>query len=181
VREQIFGATLDASARCPCCEEPVEFTLQTTELGACAPADREESYELAEDGVAVKFRVPNSVDLRAIADCGDVATARGLLLDRCILEKSGEALTEPLIAKLAARLSECDPLAEITLVLHCAACGHPWRVTFDIATFLWSEIDALAKRLMVEVQTLARAYGWSEDDILAMGAARRQFYLEMAG
>jgi len=188
LRESIFGPTMNASATCPRCAETVEFTLRTTDLNADAAADGEETHELSEEGVVVRFRVPNSADLRAIAQCGDVSAARSRLLECCVLDAShgGEALgcadlSEPLVAKLAARLAETDPLADITLDLKCAGCGHLWCVALDIAAFLWSEIDAFARRLMLEVHALARAYGWSEADILAMGAGRRQFYLEMAG
>jgi len=52
-------------------------------------------------------------------------------------------------------------------------------MTFDIASFFWAEICVQAKRLLREVHTLARAYGWREMDILSMSPARRQFYLEM--
>ncbi len=50
---------------------------------------------------------------------------------------------------------------------------------FDVVSFFWSEICVQAKRLLREVHTLARAYGWREADILNMSTARRQFYLEM--
>jgi hypothetical protein len=181
LRERIFGATLHASARCPRCAQPLEFTLLTTELDGGDSAGRQMPHELAEDGVVVRYRLPNTVDLRAVAGCADMTSARRLLVDRCVLSPGVDVLTEQVISKLAARLSESDPLADVTLALQCAECSHSWRVIFDIATFLWNEIDALAKRLMVEVHTLARAYGWREDDILAMSAGRRQYYLEMAG
>ena len=54
-----------------------------------------------------------------------------------------------------------------------------WAVMFDVVSFFWSEICVQAKRLLREVHTLARAYGWREVDILGMSTARRQFYLEM--
>ena len=44
----------------------------------------------------------------------------------------------------------------------------------------WAEIDAWARRILREVNILARAYGWRESDILALGAVRRQIYLTMA-
>jgi len=54
-------------------------------------------------------------------------------------------------------------------------------MTFDILTYLWSEIEDWAQRLLLEVHTLALAYGWSERDILAMSPRRRRLYLEMVG
>ena len=75
----------------------------------------------------------------------------------------------------------CDPLAAIDIPLDCLNCGHQWQPLFDIVSFFWTEIAAQARRLLREVHTLARYYGWREADILAMSAIRRQFYLEMGG
>jgi hypothetical protein len=64
--------------------------------------------------------------------------------------------------------------------LHCAVCSHAWQVLFDIERFLWSKFCAAAHRLLDDVHALASFYHWSEQDILALGARRRQAYLEMA-
>ena len=50
---------------------------------------------------------------------------------------------------------------------------------FDIVSFFWAEIDAWARRVLREVNVLARAYGWRESDILALSPVRRQIYLSM--
>jgi hypothetical protein len=52
-------------------------------------------------------------------------------------------------------------------------------MAFDIAAYLWQEVDARARRALRDTHTLARAYGWREADILAMSDFRRQQYLEM--
>jgi hypothetical protein len=72
-----------------------------------------------------------------------------------------------------------DPQSAIDLSLTCPACGHAWQATFDIADFLWREVTARARRLVSDVHTLALAYGWREDDILAMGDGRRRMYLDL--
>jgi hypothetical protein len=84
-----------------------------------------------------------------------------------------------IVAQLTEQIGRADPDADISLDLSCPACDHRWQIAFDIVTFFWAEINSLAKRLLREVHTLARAYGWREADILAMSAARRQAYLEM--
>jgi hypothetical protein len=66
------------------------------------------------------------------------------------------------------------------LDLRCPTCGHSWHALFDIVAFFWAELASQAKRLLREVHTLARAYGWREADIVSMSARRRQLYLEMA-
>ena len=70
--------------------------------------------------------------------------------------------------------------AALLVSLACTACGEKWEVAFDPSSFLAEELGAEARRAMAEVASLARAYGWSEREILAMSAARRQGYLELA-
>ena len=36
----------------------------------------------------------------------------------------------------------------------CPACGHGWQARFDVVSFLWSEIDAWAGRMLRDVHTL---------------------------
>jgi len=187
LRENIFGPALDATARCPRCAETVEFALRTADLSVdTAAADQPKEFE--EGGMVVRYRLLNNSDLAAISRSAGVADARRVLLKRCVLEASldgaavgSEALSEQAVSKLAACLAEGDPQADLMLDLKCAECGHQWLIGFDISAFLWTEIDALAKRLLAEVHTLARAYGWSEADVLAMGSVRRHLYLEMVG
>ena len=72
-----------------------------------------------------------------------------------------------------------DPLTDVRIGLACVKCGHDWAVGFDPAAFLWTELDALARRLLDQVHRLAKAYRWAEADILAMTAARRAAYLRV--
>jgi hypothetical protein len=76
-------------------------------------------------------------------------------------------------------MAERDPQAELLLDLTCPACAHRWEAPFDIVPFFWTEIATEAKRLLREVHTLARSYGWREADVLAMSATRRRSYLEV--
>jgi len=80
---------------------------------------------------------------------------------------------------LVTQIAALDPRARIELDLSCANCGHSWQTVFDIAGFLWAEINAWAPRTLRDVHTLARAYGWREADILGMSPRRRQSYLEL--
>lgn len=187
VREQLFGPVLGGFAECPMCRARLEFTWESTALrGAGEPPP--EGYRLSAVGYDLRFRLPTSRDLSAVVACGDVEQGRALLIRRCVLEASRdgapvpvESLPESVTTRLAERMAECDPQAETLLDLDCPACGHRWQASLDIAAFVWTELDALARRLLREVHALARAYGWREADILAMTAVRRQSYLEMAG
>ena len=65
------------------------------------------------------------------------------------------------------------------LDLTCPACGHAWQTAFDIAAFVWRELDDWAERTLHEIHVIASAYGWTESEILELGARRRQTYVEM--
>jgi hypothetical protein len=54
-------------------------------------------------------------------------------------------------------------------------------MAFDIISFFWKEIDHWVKHLLLDVHVLAKAYGWSENDILEISPWRRRIYLEMIG
>lgn len=78
-------------------------------------------------------------------------------------------------------MEELDPQAVVRLKIVCDSCQHQWDEEFEVASFLWGEVDAWAGRLLREVHVLARAYAWREEDILAMSSRRRHCYLEMLG
>lgn len=187
LRELTLGSHLDGVTACPQCQERLEFQLNAPDLCLIDPDQpRSASQKMQMEGFEVEFRLPNSWDLAAIAACRDIATADALLLQRCILQATHQGAAIPyqelpadLTAQLNDQMVEADPQAEILLTLNCAACGHEWQALFDILSFFWTELSAQAKRLLQEVHTLARFYGWRETDILSMSARRRQSYLEM--
>lgn len=187
LHETTFGARLESVVECPACQERLEFTLNVADIRVAptGAGDRDERQATI-DGYEVRFRLPNSRDLIAIARLLDVGQARSTLVQRCLSEakREGETiadteLPEPVIVGLAEQMARLDPQAEVQLNLSCPACEHRWSLLFDIVSFLWAEIGGQARLLLRDVHTLARAYGWREADILAMSAVRRQYYLEM--
>ncbi len=192
LRQKTLGTPAPCLMACPDCGERLEFTLDT---GAMVPPTTELVWEpdtrihrLSVDGRMLSFRLPNSLDLASIVACPDADAARRLLLARCIMaagddepEVDAGQLSRRELDALADAMSECDPLTEVTLALDCPACQHSWKALFDIVTFFWTELEALAKRLLRDVHTIASAYGWHESEILALSAARRHYYLELIG
>lgn len=174
-RAHTFGPVLEFLADCPNCDETVEAELPIDELLA-QHGDSAAFHEarLGDDDVTVRFRAVTSADvLHALAGDGERT-----LLDRCVVSVNGatDTMLDPLIARA---LADADPLADIRVDLTCPSCDERWAATLDAASFVWSEIDAWAQRMLQEVDILARAYGWSERDILSLGAARRAAYLEL--
>jgi hypothetical protein len=77
-------------------------------------------------------------------------------------------------------MAEADPLAEVLVDHSCSACGGAFTADLDVGSFVWAELQARARRLMKEVDLLARAYGWTETEVLALSERRRAAYLELA-
>lgn len=183
---QAIGPRLACRATCPACGEELEFGLETAGLESQGADRLPPTFTFARDGYTVEFRLPNSLDLAASAACTEEAEARRTLLARCILRARQDAaevdpgdLPDGLVLALEERIGEFDPQAEWLLDLVCAACGHAWQERLDIAGFIWAQVHARARRVLLEVHSLASAYGWSEGEILAMSPARRQAYREM--
>jgi hypothetical protein len=173
VHAALSGPTLEATASCPHCGDAAEFALDVDAL--LARADEAVAPEPVElDGRVVDWRLPDSRDVLAAAAAVDVDAAERVLLERCV----GEAGDDARIAVTAA-MAEADPLAEVLVDLACPACGEPFVADVDVSRFVWSEVRARALGLLRDVDALARAYGWTESEVLALGDARRATYLEL--
>ena len=187
LRERIFGQDIYSTTTCPECHERVEFELDTATLRTKASTTEhdKDSFLLNCDDYSINFRLLTSLDLAAIAGCANEASARELLLKQCVLDvhKNGTTIglhdiSDQEILKLQEKINELDPQAEILLDLKCPGCGIEYQMLFDIATFLWEEIDKKAMRLLEEVHILASSYKWSEKEILSLSPERRRFYIE---
>jgi hypothetical protein len=186
LREAVFGPSFTALTACPACGEEMELEFRTADVRAGEESGPERTFSLLRDGYTVEFRLPTSGDLLSIAGASAPLAASLSLIDRCVTgaRRGGEpiALTElppEILDAIDEEMMRADPQADITLDLACYSCNHQWQATFDIASFLWAEVAALARRLLREVHALAFAYGWREADILAMSAQRRERYLEL--
>jgi len=192
LREVLWGPWMAAVVVCPCCRERLELALDTREfLSRSKPAAPGEIL-LSVAGYNVTFRLPTSVDvIAATRQAGREVSqeaCRALLFERCLLSVhhedsavTSDQLPPGVVAAVAKRMGDEDALADIQLQVTCPFCRHGWRALFDVVSFLWTEVEVWAWRILSDVHTLASAYGWSERDILTLSPTRRQFYLEMAG
>ena len=186
LREKTLGPTLRGGTECPACKARLELSLAVRDVLQDQPFPLpEREMELAAAGYSVRFRLPDGEDMAAAGACREVAAARALLLARCVLgaQQDGspvapEELPAEVVEAIGESMAERDPQALVELRLTCAACAHSWTAVLDAGSFFWTELSALSQRLLHEVHVLARAYGWSEREILAMSAARRQGYIE---
>ena len=196
LRSLTFGTQLKGLTDCQKCGERLELRFDTRDLpiSASSPPDlatmqlsnlensfRWEEYE-------VTFRLPTSMDLESLDQKMVGESGSQQLLELCILSTRYQdnpirvsELPSETVNALIDHMSQMDALAGLTLAVSCPACSYTGTILFDIVSFFWSEIHAWSSRLIHEVHMLAKAYGWSETEILTMSAWRRQQYLELIG
>jgi hypothetical protein len=179
MRGDCFGHAIHGWTPCPRCGETLEFETDWRVLAGQVGDGAGDARITVGEFV---FRLPTSRDLTRVAHEADPRLAAIRLLESCQTRTDDPPTwSERELAEIGERMAQADPFAETRLALACPSCGHAWEASFDIAAFLWEEIEARAKRTLLEVHTLASAYGWSEVEILAMSASRRALYVEMVG
>jgi hypothetical protein len=171
LHRSIFGSSLPAEAICRACASPLEFDLDAGTLTEGLAASLPDAESRPDD-----IREPTIGDLHAIAAVTDLDAAVQRLAALCRLD--------PQVSPSDTDIAEIDAVygrSAIRLWLDCADCGHAWHEDFDIAAYLWLEVERRAQTLIDEIHVLAAAYGWSEPQILALSDARRAAYLQRCG
>ncbi|MGY2134452.1 T4 family baseplate hub assembly chaperone [Hymenobacter sp. HD11105] len=191
LREWLFGSRLTNKASCPACSEVVEWENSTDDLLLQAPSAASPlplEHTLVEAGFTIRFRLVNSHDLQRVLQQPLYQTKPEQLLADCVTSLLHgkepclfDALPAAVTEALNQRMEQEDPQANIQMLVVCPGCTHQWEVSFDIAGYLWLEVDSWARHLLREVYALARAFGWAENDILRMSPPRRQLYLDLIG
>lgn len=174
LRSTLFGASLGSVVDCPACGTRLEFVIDADELrGAPGPGEVEIG--------GIRVRPPSSRDLAASLLEPDDASAERCLARRCLVAAPHDnaTLDASELSDVQLALAAADATSDIELGLACEECGHRWNEPFDIVGYLWQEIESRAQGLLREVDALARAYGWSEREILSLTDARRRGYLAL--
>jgi hypothetical protein len=173
-----FDPTLGGWTTCAGCEEKMEFEIN----GGALVNESVDALNLAQ-GFTFKdqcFRLPTSRDLAKAAQQKDAEAAAICLMERCRTNVEGPVQwTQEDVEQVGEKMAVADPLAEIRIALSCPSCGRESTETLEIISFIWSAIEARAKRLVWEVHAIASMYGWTEKEVLSLSPARRALYMEM--
>jgi hypothetical protein len=173
-----YGSLLLGIADCPLCGEASEVSMEIALLRAREDPDGE--FTVSAGDWEVAFRLPGPEDVAAARDERDLA-------GRCVLEvippRDGAAsdavdLPDEALDAMSARMEQLHPSGDIEAALACPSCAHNWTGRIDVAALVGARATADALLVMDEVHALARAYGWSEAEILDLPRERRRAYLE---
>ncbi len=184
----MFGPRLACRTACPSCGVALELDLDAPSLLAQAPTALVDPVRVQRGAWEVAFRLPTEGDLDALQGEGDPEVTKNVLLQRCVIEcrhgsESRSIVQAPpeVAVEIGSRMEAGDPLAAIDFELRCDGCGSAWSSALEVDSFVWTRLDAWVRRLLQDVHSLARVYGWSEEAIAAMSPWKRQIYLDMVG
>lgn len=175
----LFGDRIEADAPCRECDRPfaVAFSLAALVDGQRTPRpdgvdgpDEAGHYRLVE----VIFRLPTSEDLEAVlGQPGD--RAKATLLARCIVEGRGAGRE----AEIEAAMAALGPTLDTELETTCPHCATRQGVRFAIDRYLLRCLANERRFLLHETHSIARAYGWSHEAIMALPRRDRQDYVRL--
>jgi hypothetical protein len=172
-RVAVYGRQFDGYAACGACGTGMECSFPLPQIAA----DEVVAFTLPLGPRQIAVRLPDSRDLAAIAHCANGDEAAALLLERCTGGLVGPA--DAAADALDTLMSERCAATLIDVALACPECATPQSVAFDIGQAFWLEVSAHARRLLREVDVLARRYGWNDREVLRMSEARRHYFLEL--
>ncbi len=178
LRTGCLGRAWPLRSRCPDCGVDCAFEVDSGAL-ADGLADGPGAGWIDWRGETVEARAPGVDDLRAVAGEADVASAARALLGRCVPDLDLSAAGEEEIDALGRLIEGFDPGAAVGFDLVCPECGAEWAAMIDVGEALWSELRVAAERVLLEIDALARAYGWSEAEVMRLSPTRRAAYLQL--
>ena len=184
LRASLFDRVWPLCSRCPACAADCEFVADCVALADQVNADAVpgRTAHVDHSGRSIALRAPTVHDLHDIAVLSDVHEAARALLRRCMADGGTlNELDDDAVADLSAQLERLDPGAVVSFALHCPDCGHDWSAAIDVGDALWRELQRAAEQTLIEVDALARAYGWTEREVLGLSPVRRAAYLQLAG
>jgi hypothetical protein len=182
IRQAICGDLIRAEARCPVpgCGARIDVAFHTSDYLAhhtprvpanVVPEGMEAWYRLRD--TALRFRVPTGADL--IAVMGEPRPARALI-QRCVDPPDVPAR---LLRRIERAMEALAPVLSRDVLGSCPECGRTIPLYFDHQRFCLHELQDSAALVYEEIHLLARQYGWSQAEILALPRHRRAAYAEM--
>ena len=181
LRNGLFDGALALKSACPACAAECEFQVDSAALaGELRDQVAERAATFDWHGLSISARPPTIDDLHAVCRQADEASAVRVLLARCLAGDFDPASAdETAIEELGRRLERLDPGAVVSFELRCPACAHDWSAMLDVGEALWTELQRAAERTLTEVDALARAYGWTETEVMRLSPTRRAAYLQL--
>ena len=184
----LFGREIELLSHCPACGTAAQFSGDCAVLAAQMrpKLDVAPPHRLEACGHQIEFRLPDGADIALASNSAGAKEFAQLLLDRCVLTCAQEGRTvlvrdlpAPVLDALSQHMEKLDPGASVSFALECPRCATRWQAPLDIGDMVWQKVRAAAERMLLDIDVLARAYGWTEREVLRLNPLRRAAYLQM--
>jgi hypothetical protein len=174
-----YGTRIDCTLRCTDCGEPFDIDFQLPDLmaslgfgpGASRPAADPDGELRLSDGR--RLRLPRGEDELALLGLPP-EDAAATLLARCLLDGKPNPDDETTVLDV---LEQAAPIIDADLDAVCPECGSPALAHFDLQHYLLTAIAQETPARIAEIHLLARSYGWSLNEILALRRGRRRAFV----
>ena len=170
-----------ASSTVVCAACGARFEVELPLAGCRQDVDDAPLRMTAPGGAQLSVRLPAAADLAAWR--GQPQPDEAALAASLVLAIDGApppvdfAPTPDTVEAIAEQLAERDPFTALQVQADCPDCGHGNVADLALESLLLRDFAAQQRRLLDDVTTLARAFHWSEEQILALPAWRRAHYL----
>jgi hypothetical protein len=183
----LFGAEAELVSHCPSCDTAAQFSVDCSALLECLPESSETpTHRLDVDGHALEFRLPTSADVAAASAEETDETFARRVIERCVLVCTRDKVPsdvrewpDHVLDAVSRHMEALDPSAAVSFAIDCPSCRTRWDAPLDPGQLLWQNVKTAAERLFLDIDTLARAYGWTEQEVLSLPPVRRAAYLQM--
>ena len=179
VYKRAFGDRIESTLTCSECSQPfdLDFSLNSV-IASITESGNDEWTRLPggrfEAANGFSFRLPTGRDeLDAIG--GTTREVESMLLLRCT---EGQEWPEGKVA-FEELLEQVAPIIDLELVATCPECRHIQKVQFDIQTYLLGALLGERRRLLADINCIARSYSWSLDEILSLSRSDRRLLVEL--
>ena len=71
-------------------------------------------------------------------------------------------LPDEALDAVSRQMEALDPGASVSFAVDCPECATRWAASLDVGQLVWQQVRTAAERLFLDVDALARAYGWTE-------------------
>jgi hypothetical protein len=173
----LFDDEVDADATCPRCGDAFELRFSLTTLIAGQVVERPAEVE-GPDAFGhfrlgeLCFRLPASSDVAAVAAL-PADRQRLALLAACVVEGDPAGREDEVEAAMAA----LGPALDVDVETQCPHCQADAPVRFEIGAYLLKCLANERRFVLREVHRIARAYGWSFGEIMALPRSERQEFV----
>jgi hypothetical protein len=180
VYRQAFGKKVESTGRCTSCGSPYDLTFLLDDL--IAEVERSAATSAAEpmgDGTfrtasGLRFRLPTARDEMEVSSL-PLEKAALALASRCVVESSNEEWQR----ELEEAIEEAAPVLDLDIETRCPECAAKQVVRFDVQFYLLRALEQERGRMLREIHRIASVYGWSLQEILALGRSDRRALTEL--